>query len=241
MSEEANEQIEAAAREQGWRPDGKNSDGESVSALDFLINGSKFHRSLKETVDDLKAENAKVYKIVAEHITTTGKKEYETQKANIDAELQKAKDEGDADRAAELAEQKASLREPEVVDPGAEIIDAWIKKQDWWEKQPDMRVDTTALYKAEVDKLGRDDPDTILPKVEARLQQLYPDYFQIKNPNRDTAAGDPGKSKPEKRKGLSVNDLDEDEQRHIEQFKAMGMSEEKILSSIQDLRKQRAV
>jgi hypothetical protein len=107
-----------------------------------------------------------------------------------------------------------------------------------------MADDALAFYKQELDRLGVDDPSIILPKVEARIKRVHKDYFEPKNPNRETApAGETTAKKvsPPKTDALSIDDLDADEKLHFDQFKNMGLSEEKLLASIANLRMQRGI
>ena len=120
-----------------------------------------------------------------------------------------------------------------------EYLENWQRAQSWW-SDVEMREEAVAFYNAEFAKTGVDDPEVILPKVEARIKKIHPDYFEPKNPNREKPSADTGPS-VKKKKDIDLSDLDEDEQRHMNEYIKMGMKPEKLMESIKTLRKQRAV
>lgn len=245
MSEEeapsTEEIIEEAAIKGGWRPDGKDAEGNSLTALEFVINGSRFHRSLKETVDELKEDSKRAYKIIAEHITTSKKEKFDDKRQSLEEKIAQAKEDGDVETVEALSEQKGSLKEPEELDdPEVGVIDAWVQKQPWWDN-PRMQKDAIAFYNAEAYASSEEDPAKILEVVEERIKEVHKSYFEPKNPNRDKGAGDAGNPKTTASDELDMNDLDEDERKHIDQFRGMGLDEKKLMESVKNLRAQRAI
>ncbi len=231
------QQLAAAAKEQGWREDG------ALPAHEFLIRGSQFHRDLKKTTDELRAENAKVYKVVAEHISSQQKREFERDSAAHSERIRAAAEQGNADEVLRLNAAAPKPPEP-VADPGMEFTESWVGKNAWFNDNEEMKDDALGFYQTERLKLGRDDPAVILPKVEARIRKIHASYFKPpENPNRQRAGGGElgGKLRGHKGDSLSVDDLDSDEKAHFDQLKALGLDEGKMLKSIENLRKQRGI
>ena len=253
ISEEPNEQETApetvsfedraieAAKEQGWREDGE------LDALEFLKRGSEFHKDLKRTVDELKRQNETLYKVVAEDITSNKQREHQATVGSLKEQIREAAEAGDSARVLALTEQMQGLKAPEPVtlpnDPNTEIMDAWVQKNPWFQANKEMNADALGFYLSEKERLGVDDPAQILPKVEARIKKEYSDYFTPKNPNRERAAGEPGNGRTPKQtrthKGLSRDDLDEDEKRHFDQFLANGLDEKALLKAVEEQRASR--
>lgn len=238
-SEEQAPSLEAriveAAKEQGWR------EGGELDALDFIKRGSQFHKDLKHTVDELKEQNRKAYQVIAEHIHSQRKKEYQEQVGGIKENLRKAASEGDADKVLELSETLKKVPEPDPIqeDPKMEVIDKWTKENVWFNSNEEMRTDALGFYQAEKIRLGVDDPEKILPVVRKKMEKLHEDYFKPKNPNRERASGETGGKMKSASRGLSRDDLDDDERAHLDQFVALGLKEKDLLQSIQNLRRQR--
>lgn len=232
------ERIKTAAAEQGWR------DGGELDAFEFIRRGSEFHRDLKQTVDSLKDENSKLYGVVAEHIQSITKKEHAAEVSAVQTKIREAATEGDAEKVMALTETLKGIKAPDPIqtDPKLQSIDKWTSENKWFEQNDDMRYDALGFYQSEKVRLGTDDPATILPKVEARIKKMYPDYFTPKNPNRDLPSGDTGgRVRRGKADGLTKDDLDEDEKAHFDQFIQAGLKEKDLLASIQKLRRQRGV
>ena len=227
-------EIEEAATKQGWSPD----KGE-LGALDFLSRGREFRDRLYDDVKELRKDNEKVYGIVAEHITNVQKKEYKEETATIEQQIREASEAGDTDKVIELT--KKIPKEPEEV-KGDPVVDSWVADNKWFNESQDMQDDAKGFYQTEVMKNnGVDNPAMILPRVEERIKKLYPDYFQPKNSNQERGSGAENKGKQSKGKtsGLTMDDLTEDEAKHIKDFVAMGMKEEKLLKSVENARLQR--
>lgn len=235
MSEEQEEvpevtleqRIEEAAKEQGWRPNGE------LDAFEFVKRGSQFHRDLKGQVDELKAENRKIYKIVADNITGAQKRDYDREKREHDERLRAAVETGDAEGALKLAENVPQPPLP-IYNPKMAQVESWAKSQKWFNENEDMADDALAFYQVEIKKNGGiDDPDVILPKVEARIKRTYQEYFKPENPNRQQrGAGEPGGKLKTGKTGPTIDDLTEEERAHIADFVKMGMKEDKLIANV---------
>lgn len=232
--------IEDAAKQQGW-----SSDKGDLTPLEFLSKGREFRDRLYDTIRDLKQDNEKVYKIVADHISKQDEKDYESEQENIEGQIRQAADDGDSDKVIELTkklpEKPEDKSEDKPVDPNIKNIDSWIAENKWFDENTDMKADALGFYQSEAAKLGTDTPSVILPKVLKRIQKEYPEKFTAENPNRDRESGADGDGRQKRlnKKGLSRADLTEDEDRHFDEFVKMGMKPEKLLETIHNGRIQR--
>jgi len=232
-------EVEAIASKQGWRENGE------LGALDFLSKGRVFRDNLVDEIHELKAENSKVYKIVADHIHSTKQDKYEETTVSLESQIRDAGEAGDTEKVISLSKQLSQSTPPvEPEDPKNAYVDRWLPDNPWFNEEPEMRKDAQGFYQAEIyEANGVDNPEVILPKVRARIKKLYPNHFDPVNPNRErSAAGEGGNNRQKANtSGLKFSDLDKDEQKHFQQFKDMGISEEKLLQSYADGRTNRGV
>lgn len=221
-------EIESAAKAQGWSPD----KGE-LGPLEFLAKGREFRDRLYDDVKDLRKENAKLYDIVAKHITNQEKKDHEVKQADLEKQIEVATEAGDTAKVKELVKQVSKPPEP-IADPNVEFINDWADKNKWYQTNAEMQADALGFYEAEKLRIGRDDPKVILPRVEERIKKIHSGYFTPNNPNRDHNASDKGgnKSKPNKT-GLTRDDLTEVEGRHFDDLVKTGISVDKLLKTIE--------
>lgn len=231
------EQVEEAAREQGWSPDKGD-----LNALEFLAEGRKFRDRLTDQIKELKSENEKVYGMVAERFKREDVKDHAEQVQAIEAQIDEAISEGDVEKVRELRAKipTAPVAPTNVPDPNIQFIETWKTQNKWFDENADMRDDALGFYQTEKLKLGEDNPSAILPKVQERIKKFYPEKFNLPdNPNakRGADVATDGKKSQNKKGGLSRNDLTEDESAHFDQWIKMGMKEDKLLASIAKLRK----
>jgi len=232
-------EIEAAAAAQGWQSDGE------LGALEFLANGRVFRDRLADDVKALKAENEKIYGLVAEQVTKQDSREHATVVKSIKEQIQEAVEAGDTDKVLELTQQ---IPPPPVqvsrVDPGTATaaVDAFKADNQWFRENVAMRDDALGFYEVEKQKLGIDDPTRILPEVLKRVKKVHKDFFEVKNPNEDRGADveKGAATRKSRKKGLQRSDLTETESAHIDDLIDSGLSEAKLLKSIEKQREQRS-
>lgn len=228
-------EIQEAAKKQGWKEDGE------LGPLEFLSRGSVFRDNLHKEINELKAENSRVYELVAEHIHSQKKKDFEGTQRSLEDQIRDATEAGDVEKVLALTKKLNDNKPPEkdpATHPKAKFMETWVSENKWFESNEEMRDDAQGFYQAEMLKLGYDDPEEILPKVRKKIEKVYPKEFKApENPNRQRSSAE-SKGKAARGKGgvLSVSDLDDDEKAHFDQFIKMGMDEEKLLASIQKMR-----
>ena len=174
--------VRAAAEAQGWRPEGK------LGPVEFLEAIPKYSEQLVQKLRDLEAKNEKLFRAVGQQISAADA----AAKAKAEADLQEATERGDYEAAKRAA---AELHKPvqtldEVPTDAQSKVKAWTEQpeQHWFRSDPKMAAKAAALYDGEMRALGRDDPETILPLVEAEIRALFPHKFVNPNRDRGTAA-----------------------------------------------------
>jgi hypothetical protein len=179
--------IEELARGQGWKETGK------LDAADFLKSVPDYRRNLVNKLDrleqrqrELADENARLHTFMAEQAMRAHKTEVST----LEQQLRQAATTGDVDAVARIADEmrKATPPTPAPAPNNAAGWDAWKATPlgaTIWADQA-MRDDAIAFANAEAAKLGRDDPATIAPIIEAKVRKLHSQRFA--NPNRGQAA-----------------------------------------------------
>ncbi len=218
--------VEAAATQQGWKPDGE------LGALEFLSNGSKFRDGLHKKIADIEESNTNLYNMLAKDIHKRESAEHQQVQKSVEEQIREAANVGDADLVLELTKKLNRPAPVEPEDPKNNYVDQWAKENKWFDSEADMADDARGFYMAEQHKNGGvDDPEKILPKVKARIEKLYPTYFNPTNPNRDTGGAEKDGGKPLKTSNLNRSDLTQIEQGMFDQFVKGGADPKKLLAS----------
>ena len=128
--------IEETARQQGWAPDKGD-----LGALEFLGKGRDFRDNLYNEVKELRAENKKVYGMVAESITKQEKVVYENDFDEWEAKIDAATGDGDVELARNLRRNPPQTPPPQQVeDPNMTFIEEWKEDNDWFENDRKLTI-----------------------------------------------------------------------------------------------------
>ena len=232
------EDVETAAREQGWSPDKGD-----LNALDFLAKGRDFRNRLFDEVKELRNENEKLYSSVAERFDKQDRQEHAAHTQSLEEQIDEAVEAGDVEKVKQLRSQIQPAPQSTATDPNQEFVSKWMDDNKWFNDDPSMQKTARGLLQAELIADGMvQNPATQLPSVLEQMKKIYPDKFKVpKNPNeeRGTGAEKSGTLTKSKKKGLQRSDLTEDESRHLDAFVDQGMDEKKLLASIQRERSRR--
>lgn len=220
------EEIEEAARAQGW-----NADGE-LDALGFLKNGRKFVDKARKRAMTLEQEVDQLRSIVAEHVSKVVAERNE----DIETQLRRAIEDGDTETATRLAKRLAD-KPPEVPRGPDPVVEEWTQENTWFTEDAELRAEAIAEFDVEARKAGTDDPNVVLPRVERKIKKLYPEKFATpENPNRSRATGSARSTGARPPKGKkTLKDFPSSMTAHIEQFRTMGLSEDQIIKSLEKL------
>lgn len=195
------EDIEARAREMGWRPQEEwNGPAENwKNAEDFVRIGENYMPVLKErlgkmeaTISDLRAENAKVsgsLNKLAEWHRGTWQRQYARALQDIKAQKLQAVEEHDPVRYKELEEEEEALvSEAGNQDPNKIYDDGTVpefhefqQKNPWYGKDPEMSMYADGLQAVLVQHEGVSDDKTFFQEVERRVRLRFPEKFRNTN------------------------------------------------------------
>jgi len=235
--------VEATAREQGWTPDGAKGSGKNLSAWEYLQNPSYVRRErdrLSEEMVELRAENQKMYDMVAQRQNQQDRQAHAAEQRTLDEQIDAAVEAGDVARVRELRSQSTPPPAPvQTAHPNDAKVAAWQKDNTWFNTDSEMNSDAKAIYQAEVTKrgmqFGQEDANVILPIMAEKVKKLYPNKFEAKAPNenREAVVEKKGKVVQNKKSGLTKADLSPDESHHFQDLVDTGLDAKKILASIE--------
>jgi hypothetical protein len=243
--EEKPDKIAELAMKLGWNPDHEDDDRPFVSAEEYILKSreiqntaSKQLRAQRRETNDLKAglealknHNEAVYKV---HIQGLNKEVRRLKK-----ERKEADEDGDTSLVQELDKEIKDIEKipKEVPIQETKISPAfreWLKKNDWYETDDDMRQYADAQS---YDKKLVGLPETkIYAELRKRTKEMFPDKFSEKKKSTPPAATVEGSSTQKKKpkvKKFTFNDLNEDQQKMAKFFEARGAK--KIEDYIQEL------
>ena len=237
--------YESEAREQGWKPK-EEYEGDPFKwrpAKEFVERGELFGKidSLGKELKDTK----KALKMLQEHHSKVKETEYNRAVTELKTLQKKHLEEGNSDeylKTTELltdlkAEQKArevmSQQQQQTqgqVDPR---FVAWQEKNQWYNKDQDMRqfADTLGLGYAQANP-GME-PDDVLEYVSKQVKLAYRDKFE--NPNRTKPSAVEGGSNAQQKK--DEVQLTDDERRVMNTFVRQGiMTKDEYIAQVKAMR-----
>jgi len=229
------QEIEATAREKGWKPEEEyeGPKGGFVNADEFLKREPLFDR-----IRDLSKNNKKLERAV-EAMTSQFSTQVKAQVALRIKELQNAKKEaikeGDIEAVeqldAEIDQQKEFTAAPSTV---PSEVNEWIDENEWFVKEPEMNAWAVAHNKAYVGKNpGVSTAESLKITTEA-VKKAFPEYERWKKsekppvtPNPVAGTGTPKDTKSSK--GYSTDRLSADQklvyEQHVKRFKILSHDE----------------
>ena len=217
MAEEQ-EQIEAEARKQGWRPqdEWEGDPDQWKTAEKFLEDGKEINGILRKNFDKLNSEYANLRAEMSkrdELLTRVLRGQEEEKKAAVEkaikelkAERRRAVQESDVDLVEDLdsqiEEHQKSLSEADKgqEDQGSnaptQTFLAWQEQNKWYTDDPLMAMEANEigakLFQSEQARLGRTpDEQTILNAVTRKMSQLYPNSEYFRKPAKGEPESDP--------------------------------------------------
>ena len=170
------EWVEHAARLAGWDPNHKGyNNSPSMSAEDFL---KSVPVRAKRTTDKLFSLEGTV-KSIAQNFEAQKHRAYERGKAELQAKMATAIDEGNGKAAVDIAEKISQLDRhqaapaPERAPPEAE---AWLAENPWFNSDRQLNRVAQAI-EADLMDQGVSDIRTRLERVSHEVRQRYPEKF----------------------------------------------------------------
>lgn len=222
--------IEQIAAVHGWKPDGKDD------AVAFLERIPNYREGLTSKLRAHEQEIDKLYEALA----LKAKSDHAREQALRERELREAVRVGDEDAAARISKEMQQPAPVVARAPAAQevpqIVQEWADRNAWIMQDQTKANQAMALYETELKaRGGNDDPAVILPRVEAMMRKLHSNDAPP-NPNRQMPTpATSGQARPSAIRKSSFDNLTPMEKRAVDQYREMGLSDEKILASIRKL------
>lgn len=238
---------EVEARDYGWAPKDqfKGPEGKWKPADQYLEWAKQTGRLPKSEFDEikrqfpairqenqsLKAELGEIKSTLNQFVEFSSKAEersYNRAKAELEAKIEAAANNGDA------AGAKAGLRELEALKPESApkpkadaaptvpldpVIQDWISKEEWFTKSPVLNTYAKDVFgKLESDKPGLSKAE-LLAETKRLTMEKFPEKFGI-NPMRNGApvVGDPSGATPPRKRGKTYDDLPPEAKKACDKF-----------------------
>ena len=204
--------AETEARKIGWKPEEEyeGEEGKWVSAEEFVSRAPlyeknrKLSKQLKEinkTVEQLKEHNKKIEEVAYQRAIDT-----------LKAEKVKALDEGDHKAVADIDDKildlkKDPLREKQDKKNNPEF-DEWVGRNDWYNKDREMRYYADAIGLAYADENDHPDAEEVYAYAERKVRERFPEKFRNQNRSK-TPSVEGGTKSQTKSKRPAWSDLPE--------------------------------
>lgn len=185
--------IEQEAMENGWRPkeefeaNEENKGKKWRTAEEFMDRKPLFdkideqHRRLRDLEKGLNA--------LAEHNKKIEASAYERALRELRNERKVALEEGDLVKAEEIRDRIDEVKEAQKQEVKPQPVQndyaaAWVQKNEWYLKDPDMKAYADGLATQLLNE-GIRDPAEALPKIERKVREMFASKFR--NPNKERA------------------------------------------------------
>lgn len=184
--------YEAAAREQGWKPESEWTGDKSKwrNSKEFVDRGELYGKI--DTMGKELKDTKRALQMLQEHHSKVKETEYKKAVEELKALQKKHLESGDSDGYLETTEILSDLRAeqkareivkeitPAQVDPR---FSAWIDSNKWYESKPEMRQYADVIGQGYAKQNPGIDPTEVLKYVTSEVKHRYKEFFQ--NPNRD--------------------------------------------------------
>lgn len=232
-------EIEQKAIDEGWNPDkSKLPEGTKFySAEEYLDRGTFFRKidTQKAEIERMKAQMEHLsdnYRKANERELKKAEKEYKAIIDGLKAEKVQALDEGDHHRVVEIDEQMRAAEAPQAEAPtpnhaiADKIIGDWKAENTWYDNDEALGEQADILASQYARK--NIPLEEALPKISARMKELFPHKFE--NKRRSGAASVEGGGSPQPKTGkVSEKSLTAEE---LSMYRDLGM--DKVLKSDAD-------
>jgi len=220
------ESVEEEAKSLGWREDGKNKFGQTVSAERF-IQEKPLYDTIGKLKNTLHTLDEKVETLQTDQKTMAQNfiKEKEGLLSQLKAQKEQALTDLDTDKVRAIDTQideiqATKMPEAQATRPysKAEYEKSWIKfvaKNDWYDDKPGMRSSANIIgdeYKA---THPNHTPDELFAHVESEIRKEFPSRFEEKQTPSKVSSTTRRGSSGGKTKTVKLSDLPADEQRIV--------------------------
>lgn len=230
-------ETELEAIDAGWRPDGKDKDGNTLSADEYLARKPLFNKINK--LNHRLEEMTKQVKGLQDHNRLSTERaiaEKERLMEELKAAKEKAYEDLDVDEARKLDKQIEELSaetvkpEPQYTEKDfTDAYDDFVKENPWYEADVGLKAAATNFGQVFMQEHPDSSPEALYEHVIKKTKEAFPEHFEEKK--RPTAVGTTNtRTKPtgHKRKH-SLSEIPEEHRQMAKVIIASGVSEEEYL------------
>ena len=227
---------EEEALTEGWKPDGKDKDGNSLTAKEYMSRRPLFQRikNLNEKIEGL----TNTVESLQPHNTVTSEKNIVEHKRLI-KELKAAKAEAFKDMDIEEAERIDKQIEdlPEVEAPPAqkytkeqwdERHETFVKENAWFKDNAGLSAAANDFGREYIQKNPDSSPDDLYKNVVTRIKESFPDSFQARRRTTNVNTT-PTRTKPKGKAKHTFNDIPQEHQAMARVVINSGVKEDEYL------------
>lgn len=242
--------VEDLAREKGWRPKEEyNGDPAHWRSAEVFLALDEPIKKIEALAKELK-EQKKANQYLLDHHQKVKESEFKRAYEFLKQEKKQAYEQGDVDRVIEIDEQIAAFRETQKQQKQAEFrkeepveeihpeFKAWTQRNDWYEKNSEMREAADALGMKHAQNNPSKTPAEVLAWVENQIKKLYKDEFS--NPNRSKPSAVEGVSSgsgKSSKGGVDESSLSDEERQVMMTFVRQGiMSKEQYIKELRGIK-----
>ncbi|MDH5426189.1 MAG: hypothetical protein OEY29_14465 [Gammaproteobacteria bacterium] len=230
--------VEEQAAAMGWREDGKNKFGQTVSAEQFIQ-----EKPLYDTIGKLKSTLSRLDTQVLElqsdnkKIVTASLKEKENLLAQLAEAKEKALNDFEPDEVRKIDKQMETVREDIASTPKVNIspyYKAFLEENSWDEDPDDPRTMAALTIAGRFNQANPNASDKDLyDHVHKTIREKFPEKFEEKKPQQKvTAANKRSTTSSVKNKKITLADLDPEEARIVRNMMEMtGKTEEEYMKN----------
>jgi len=240
--------TEDLAKEKGWRPKEEyHGDPAHWRSAEVFLALDEPIKKIETLAKELK-EQKKANQFLLEHHQKVKESEFKRAYDFLKAEKKAAYEQGDVDRVIEIDEQIAQFRETQKQQREAEVIPsanephpdftAWVSKNDWYEKDDEMRETADALGLRHAQDNPSKRPNEVLTWVESKIKRMYADKFSNPNRNKPSAVEGVSSGSGKKTSGNDDSfDISDEERQVMNTFIRQGiMTKEQYLKELRQVK-----
>ena len=231
-------ETEQIALDSGWKPEGKDKDGNSLSADEYMARKPLFNKihNMKSELDEMKA----ALKSVQGDSKKMAQKFIE-EKENLLVQLKEKKEAAldtlDTDEVRRLdteIEAVSAAKKPEPEHTQQDWKDSYLsflRDNEWYDTSPRLKAEADTIGDRFVKDNPNDTPDDLYRHVVKEIKDKFADKFEAKKETSSKVTSSTRRaSVTSKKKGVTLSDLPEDEQRIVQVMaNAVGKTTEEYL------------
>ena len=230
--EDESGEVETLAAEIGWRPDGE------LDAKDYILKSKDIQDTMRTHIKDQKSQLSglgtavKELKVHNERVYKAEVRQLKGELSTLKAKKKEAIEEGDVDAVDKLDDEidgvKEAMVKPEKVEADNPEYEGWVKNNDWYEKDKEMKEYANAIVAENPGASFK----RITALVDKKVKAMFPDKFDGKA--KAKASPVEGSSRKIASSRFTESDLTSGQKSIMRDFVKMGiMSKKDYIADIQ--------